>query len=69
MTILDGGHIGLIDATSALEAFIEKLKPDPAAQAPLPVEPWWDQKELNEDSSDASVENDIARLDNKGGYC
>ena len=62
LTILDGGHIGLIDASSALESFIEKLKPDPATQVPLPIDPWWDQRESSVDLSSASVESDITRL-------
>ncbi len=59
LNILDGGHITILDATSALEAFVASVKPDPALSVPLPVEPWWTPDESSVDSSAAGIENDL----------
>ncbi len=57
--ILDGGHIGLIDASSNLEAYIEKLKASPAASEPLPIEPWW--TELDVENAEGEADSEVAR--------
>ena len=51
----------MFDASASLEAYIEKLKANPSASEPLPIEPWWCPGESDIDTSSAAIESDMTR--------
>ena len=51
----------MVDATASLEAYIEKLRANPSASEPLPIESWWSSSESDVDTSSAAVESDMTR--------